>query len=192
MKNAENYQPKGDSESDVVFNTTIIVVDLEDNCLCEMPHPKEDPGTVIHYLVKVDGIKHKFKHPIVSGAELFAVAEKDPSRFRLLQVLRGSGNDGRSIEIGIHDEVDLRGYGIEKFETAVRVIHFHVDRKSYSTEEKCLTVQQILVEFAKVDPAVKTLADKKTQREYKDLQELICLEEGQRFTLFDNSPCTVS
>ena len=190
--NLKTSQPNGNSEADIVFNTNIIVIDLEDLYSRQDAHPKDDPGILVHYLVKVDAIKHKFKHPIISGADLFAASGKDPKRYQLLQVFSGSTHGSREEVIKIGDSIDLRTYGIEKFETRLRITKFHIDREHFTVEEPCLTVLQILVDFAKVDPAVKTLADKKTLHEYKDFQEVICLEDGQHFTLFDNNPCTVS
>lgn len=75
-----------------------------------------------------------------------------------------------------------------------RVNKFFVGQKHYETTKDSLTVREILVDFAGVDPATKTLALKQGGgfHEYKDLNEEISVEHPQHFILFDNASTPVS
>jgi hypothetical protein len=71
---------------------------------------------------------------------------------------------------------------------------FFIGKEKYETEKAQLTVRDILVDFAKVDPAKKSLALKKEGGfdEYTNLDEVIDLKEGMHFVLFDTKPTPVS
>ena len=73
-------------------------------------------------------------------------------------------------------------------------IVFFIDQKKYETNDPTLTVKQLLVDFAKVDPERYTLALKKEggYHEYENLEEVIDMKEGMHFSLFDKKPTPVS
>ncbi|MGG7666046.1 multiubiquitin domain-containing protein [Dyadobacter sp. BHUBP1] len=196
MENVQNEklgQPH--SDADIIVQANIILIDVEDFGLHQRPHPAHDPGVEVHYhyIVKVDQSQNTFTSPFVTGADLMAVSGKDSARFRLIQLLKGPGHQNHTRVIALDETVDLRGFGIERFVTEAIAITFYIDQQDYQTQEPCLTVRQILVDFAGVDPSEKTLADKQNcSHEYKNLDEAICLHQGQTFTLFDNAPTQVS
>jgi len=170
-----------------------VVIDLEALSRSGNPHPEYDPGVVIHYLLNVEGIKYEVNKPIQSGLDILVLTGKDPKRFRIVQIINQNGKViSRSIDAD--EKVDLRTFGIEKFLTEPVPVTFFIDKKAYYTIEPCLSVRQILVEHAKVDPELKTLAVKKggVFIQYEKLDEIICLEQNARFTLFDNTPTTIS
>lgn len=71
---------------------------------------------------------------------------------------------------------------------------FFIGTVKHDTDRPSLTVQEILVDFAKVDPAKKMLALKKEGGfdEFADLEKVIDLKEGMHFVLFDIKPTPVS
>lgn len=73
-------------------------------------------------------------------------------------------------------------------------IVFFIDQKKHETDDDTLTVKQILVDFAKVDPQRYTLALKKEggYHEYENLEEVIHMKNGMHFSLFDKKPTPVS
>jgi hypothetical protein len=73
-------------------------------------------------------------------------------------------------------------------------IVFFIEQKKHETQEESLTVRQILVDFAKVDPERYTLALKQQGgfHEYDNLDEPIEMKEGMHFSLFDKKPTPVS
>lgn len=72
--------------------------------------------------------------------------------------------------------------------------NFFVEKKKFETDQPRLTVRQILVEYAQVDPTAKTLAQKQEGgfRELKNLDEVIELHSAQHFALFDDTSTPVS
>lgn len=183
-------QANGSSEPEL--NLTVkVIIDLEDLCIQNKPHPDHDPGIVIHYLIKVDETRHEIAQSKVKGHEIFVLSGKDPQHFRLLQVYRESG-ESRSRVVSSHETVDLSTNGIERFITERITTTFFIDKKRHHAQKSCLSVREILVDYAKVNPELKTLALKQDCRQFNDLDEIICLEQDQCFTLFDNSPTPVS
>lgn len=73
-------------------------------------------------------------------------------------------------------------------------IVFFIEQKKHETTEETLTVRQILVDFAKLDPDRYTLALKKQGgfHEFENLDEKIEMKEGVHFSLFDKKPTPVS
>ena len=73
-------------------------------------------------------------------------------------------------------------------------IVFFIDQKKHETDDQTLTIKQILVDFAKVDPERYTLAIKKEggYHEYENLIEIIEMKNGMHFSLFDKKPTPVS
>lgn len=72
--------------------------------------------------------------------------------------------------------------------------NFFIEKKKYETEQPTLTVRQILVDYAQVNPTSKTLAQKQGGgfRELKNLDEMIELHSAQHFALFDDTSTPVS
>ena len=73
-------------------------------------------------------------------------------------------------------------------------IVFFIGKVKYETEKSVLTVREILVDYAKVNPDEKSLALKhgNDHTEYTDLDQKIEMKEGMHFVLFDKTPTTTS
>lgn len=73
-------------------------------------------------------------------------------------------------------------------------IHFFIDKKKCETKRNPLSVREILVEFAKEDVAVSTLAQRRGNQIHKftNLDEEILIKNGEHFTVLHNEPTTVS
>jgi len=73
-------------------------------------------------------------------------------------------------------------------------IVFFIGKLKYEAEKTTLTVREILVDFAKVNPEEKSLALKQgnDHHEYTNNDELITMKEGMHFVLFDKTPTTAS
>ncbi len=71
---------------------------------------------------------------------------------------------------------------------------YHIEKQKFETTEEELSVRFLLVDQAKEDPATSTLALKKGNdtHKYKNLDELIPIENGMKFVVFHNEPTTVS
>ncbi len=71
---------------------------------------------------------------------------------------------------------------------------FFIEQKKYETTESELTVRQLLVDFAKVDPDRYSLALKKQGGfdEFTNLDQSITMKDGMHFALFDKKPTPVS
>jgi hypothetical protein len=73
-------------------------------------------------------------------------------------------------------------------------IVFFVDQEKFETTQETLTVKQILVDYAREDPASTTLVEKVGHETIKhpDLNEVIHLKNGMKFVVFHNGPTPVS
>lgn len=71
---------------------------------------------------------------------------------------------------------------------------FFIDKQKFETTESHLTVRQILVDFAKVNPNenVLVLVHGNQTQELKDLEQVIEIREGMKFTIFNQKPTPVS
>lgn len=71
---------------------------------------------------------------------------------------------------------------------------FFIDKQKFETSESELTVRQILVDYAKVNPNenVLVLVHGNELQELKDLEKVIELHEGMKFTIFNQNPTPVS
>lgn len=69
---------------------------------------------------------------------------------------------------------------------------FFIDKQKFDTTESHLTVRQILVDFAKVNPNENILVLAHGMQELKDLEQVIELHEGIKFTIFNQKPTPVS
>lgn len=170
-----------------------LVIDLEEFFHSGASHPEPDPGVVIYYKLKIDGQPFKTKHRHLSGSKILQLADLFPDFFELFQLSRIHGLI-KEVEVKPDEIIDFGCFGVEQFTTKPITYCFWIDRKDYHTNQKKLTVRSILVDYAQVDPADKTLAQKKDGgfHEYKNLDEEIPLKDCPRFTLLDNTPTTVS
>jgi len=169
------------------------VVDIASVANGNSGHPPDDPGTIIVYLFKVDGVSFESRERWMLGKEIMALVHKDPTSFDLFQNVKNGGNT-KLEEIKPDEKVDFKRFDVEQFFTKAKVYCFYIGPKKYETPHKTLTVRQILTEYAMVDPANKTLARKTDSgyHEYKNLDEVVSLEDCPHFTLFDNTPTQVS
>lgn len=71
------------------------------------------PPFTHRYVIRINKTKYTVEQRILSGAELLALAGKDPKQNRLYLKLHG----GQLKEIAPHDKVDLSALGIERFQT---------------------------------------------------------------------------
>lgn len=69
---------------------------------------------------------------------------------------------------------------------------FFIDKQKFETEESHLSVRQILVDFAKVNPEENVLVLVHGMQEMTDLEQLVELKEGMKFTVFNKKPTPVS
>ncbi len=71
---------------------------------------------------------------------------------------------------------------------------FFVDQEKFESATETLTVRQILVDYAKEDPAATTLVEKQGNENIKhpNLDEVITLKNGMKFVVFHNTPTPVS
>jgi hypothetical protein len=81
-----------------------------------------------------------------------------------------------------------------KTEKKVKKIVFFIGKQKFETEKATLSVKEILVDFAKVNPEEKSLALKQgnDHHEYTNIEEVIEMKEGMHFVLFDKTPTTAS
>jgi Multiubiquitin len=186
------------SEIKIEVNGVKVVIDLEDVFHGRDCHREADPGEVIYHRFKIDGEVHDVKERHLIGQQLLKLAGKTPEQAQLFQSRKEGQREKELVLIKPEEEVDLKKPGIEMFITKPhppRVYHFSVSHKEYTTEKAKLTVKEILVDFAKVDPVNKILAEKLEQnnvREYTNLDEVIGLERNPKFILYDVTPTPVS
>jgi hypothetical protein len=71
---------------------------------------------------------------------------------------------------------------------------FFIDKQKFETTESHLTVRQILVDFAKVNPNenILVLVHGNQMQELKDLEQVVEIHEGIKFTIFSQKPTPVS
>jgi hypothetical protein len=170
-----------------------VTIDIEEYFRNDQRHPEHDPGVVILYRLKVDNSYFTVKHRHILGCAILELDSKNPEHYELFQVRKENGHIVER-HIKSDESVDLGTYGIERFITKIREYCFSIDMAKYETKHSKLTVRAILVDFAKVSPETKTLAEKTPDgfHEYKDLDQEISLKHCPRFTLFDNQPTGVS
>ena len=176
------------------FNNTpeenlTIIIDIEELFLSDEKHPQHDPGTIILYRIKVDERYHNIAHPHITGKAILALEDRSPEYFEVKQRFKEHGATEWKL-IQEDETVDLAKPGIERFITEKRLYTFYIGPKDYQTEHSHLTVRQILVDYAKVNPEKKSLAIKQGQEfhTYEDLNERIHLVPVKHFILFDNTP----
>lgn len=78
-------------------------------------HDRQPPKGY-EYRIRIDRDKYVVQSGGMSGAEILALAAKNPDEWSLNQKLHG----GKRVRIEIHDAVDLTLKGIERFETVRR------------------------------------------------------------------------
>jgi hypothetical protein len=142
-------------------------------------------------LLIIDGKEYSWDKEYISGAQIKQLGHV-PMEDELFLSIRGPWEDE---PISNEKEVNLARPGIETFYSKKPVIYtFYIDKKVFTTTEQFLTVKQILVDFAKVDPACNTLAEKTSGgfHEFKNLDEKLDLCGERHFTIFNNTPTTVS
>ena len=73
-------------------------------------------------------------------------------------------------------------------------IVFFIDAEKFETGKKELSVRTLLVDFAKEDPTVTTLAlrDGRQIIKYTDLEQKVKMKNGMKFIVFHNDPTPVS
>lgn len=71
---------------------------------------------------------------------------------------------------------------------------FFIDKQQFKADTARLSVRSLLVEYAKEDPAQTTLVLRQGNelRKFENLDEVITVENGDKFTVFHNGPTTVS
>ncbi len=170
----------------------VVKVDLEEHFHNEKPIPDHDPGVVILYKIKIDDQYFEVRDRHIKGKLLYDLVGKDPKEYQLYQLLKEHG-EKKEAAVEPNTPIDLGKFGIERFITK-RIYCFKIGKIDYTTEHAKLTVRQILVDYAKVDPDKTTLALKVDGgfQEYKNLDETVPLDKCPAFVLFDNDPLPVS
>lgn len=110
--------------------------------------------------------------------------------------------EGADEVISKTSRIDLARFGIEHFYTKPKhpphvLIHFFIDKKEFKTSESVLTARDILIKFGGIEPdqvnnGSKTLVLVETGFEYVDPDTEITMKDCMEFTIYDNTPCTVS
>jgi hypothetical protein len=142
-------------------------------------------------LLIINGKEFTWDKEYISGAQIKHLGQV-PLEDELFLSIRGPWEDEL---IPNEKEVNLARPGIESFYSKKPVVYtFYIDKKMFITGEQFLTVEQILVDFAKVDPACNTLAEKIPGgfHEFKNLDEKLDLCGVRHFTIFNNTPTSVS
>jgi hypothetical protein len=170
-----------------------IIIDVEKHAKEKLEHPHADPGIIILYRIKIDGDEKDIPERHVNEEFLLNLVGKTIHEFEVYQIKTDDGHE-HEILLKPEDQIDLGVFGVERFITKRRIYHFFIGKKEYTTHEPKLSVKEILEDYAKVDPAQKTLAKiiPGGFHEYKDINEEISLKDCPHFTLFDNSPVHVS
>ena len=73
-------------------------------------------------------------------------------------------------------------------------VHFFIDKRRHESPNADLTVRQLIVDFAKEDPSQVTLAEKRGGDwvQHPNLNETLHIKNGEHFSIFHNTPTTVS
>jgi hypothetical protein len=73
-------------------------------------------------------------------------------------------------------------------------INFFIDKEKFETDEQELSVNTLLVDFAKEDPTQTTLVLKHGNelKKFTNLDEMVQMENGMHFLVYHNSPTPVS
>ena len=71
---------------------------------------------------------------------------------------------------------------------------FFIDKQKFETTESHLTVRKILTDFAKVNITenILVLVHGNQMQELKDVEQVIEIQEGMKFTVFSEKPVPVS
>jgi hypothetical protein len=89
--------------------TTIETIDVEEYAKAERPVP----GHGCRYRIRIDRERFVVDKPCLTGAEILALVDKDPSQYLLSQKLHG----GQVKRIAPDEKVDLTQPGVERFMT---------------------------------------------------------------------------
>lgn len=75
-----------------------------------------------------------------------------------------------------------------------KTIIFFIDAEKFRSVTRELSVRSLLVDFAKEDPSMTTLALKQGQKllKFTDLDQIVQLKQGMKFIVFHNEPTPVS
>ena len=108
--------PNGHGHSDHEDSLTIkVIIDVEDLCLNNKPHPEHDPGEVIYYRVKIDKQYREFREHHLTGTQLLASIGLTPQTHKLFEI----GQHGQRA-IGPDELADFRKSGIERFKSVAK------------------------------------------------------------------------
>lgn len=169
------------------------IADLQEIYCGRQSHPVDDPGLIIMYRTLIDAEKVDFKDRIQTRDSILAAVGKTSEDFDLFQIIKHGDHD-HEVKVPPDAKIDLGKFDIERFFTKTKTYPFFINKKEYVSPTKTLTVREILVNYAQVNPADKTLAkrDGAGFHEYKDLEEKVSMLDCPRFTLFDNCKTHVS
>jgi hypothetical protein len=130
---------------------TVVVIDLGEHTRSNNPHPKPDPGIVLHYKIKVAGNFYTVPQSHMTGAQILALAGVTPKTHQLNQQRRiHSKIEVRPVKP--EQVIDFTEPGIEQFmllaldntEGENRHYTIMVDGKPYTVTESSMTGEQIL------------------------------------------------
>ncbi len=125
-------------------NLTIkVVLDLEEHCHSGSPHPVHDPGTVLHYLVKIDEHKYETTAAHQTGCSLLALTGKEADEFVLEQVHTHAGHPTHT-PVQPDEVIDLSGFGVERFVTKPVKTTIYVNGTPHQVTKKVLSFSEIV------------------------------------------------
>lgn len=142
-------------------------------------------------LLVINGKEYTWDKEYITGAEVKQLGEI-PLEDDLFLSIRGPWEDE---SVPNDKQENLARPGVEHFYSKKPVVYtFYIDKKVYTTKHQFLTVREILADFAKVDTSCNTLAEKThgNFHEFKDLDEKLDLTLVRYFTIFNNTPTSVS
>jgi hypothetical protein len=142
-------------------------------------------------LLTINGKEYTWDKQYITGAEIKQLGNID-LRDDLFLSIRKPWDD----ELVPNDkQINLARPGIEHFISKEMTRYsFFIAKKEYYTYKNQISVREILTDFAKVDPASNTLAEKSATgfNEFKNLDELLDLTKVRHFVVFNNDSTQVS
>lgn len=149
----------------------------------------EKPPLARQYVLRIDDEQHRVSSPTITRTDILKLAGRTlPEDYTVEQIMRGQPK-----VVCPGATIDLAQGGTERFVTR-RGVTFFVDQKQVFAPSRTLTVREVLTTYAQVDPSQTTLVERQGDEQVKhpNLDEQLSIEVCTRFTVFHNTPTTVS
>lgn len=142
-------------------------------------------------LLTINGKEYTWNKQYITGAEVKHLGNIDLEDDLFLSIKKPWDDE----PVTNDKQINLARPGIEHFHSKKAIIYtFFIAKKEYHTKEQKLSPREILRDFAKVDFASNTLAEKNSTgyNEFKNLDELLDLTHVRHFVIFNNDSTQVS